>query len=1060
MANKHLVKRSAVTGRAPVTAELDFGELALNFADGKLYYKDVNGNLQYFAAGEPGSGGVGGEGSSVTVDTTPPQNPLNGDLWWNSEDATLYIYYTDSDSSQWVVANQGNVISTGADVDLTSVSSSIVPDSNEVYDLGSPDMRWKDLYLSGNTINLGGATIKTDASSGAIALLPQPTVENPNPSGVVISPTGGVTVVETTGGELAVGAIEEAATSPTAAPVPIDITTTAPQDGQSLIWQSANSKFVPGNVSGGGSGGSSLSVYAEIEDLPMSSVLAGTMAFVSGNNRLYLWNGVGWFNIALINTTPTITGGLNSAYVFATDGTPVVLTLIANDPEGVPLTWSYQVTSGVVGNTATISQSNNVFTITPSSSDDDAGLFQLTFIASDGINVATASSVFTLAFGTADTYYNQSVVVLTTATDTGNNNSFVDSSGNSVSVIRNGNTTQGTLSPYSPNGWSGLFDGTGDYLSTPYSSELFDWWTEDFTIEAWVYPTSFTGWSYLDGLNIKPTLIGNNAFNSSTNYWSFGLTTTGSVHFAYFNGSAQGAGTSAAANLNAWNHIALVKSGSSVTLYLNGVGTSIGNVSGTPQSSTGTPLTIGAGNNAYINGYVSNLRVVKGTAVYTSNFTVPTTSLTVIAGTSLLALQSNRLIDTSTNNLIITRSGDVSVQAYSPFRAKDIYSASVVGGSAYFDGTGDYLSAIVGSAPGTGDFTFESWAYFTNLSAARLIFTTRSGNTTDGLQVQLTTGGQWKVGYAGIDFISTATGTGTVNQWYHVAVTRASGTVTLWVNGISMGSSARGQDFSNTAVRLGLSAENLLPMFGYISNARYTIGTALYTDTFTPPTAPLTPTSETALLINSGNADIYDETGKVVLETVGSATVNTSVKKYGNGSILLNGTTDYVTIPNNPVLNFASGDFTVEAWVYPTAATGEHGIVSLYGYSSNRRSWYIALDGTKLEIRFSSAGSSATATLLESSSGAVALNEWQHVAFVRSGTSMTGYVNGVSVVSGTFSGSLYNNLIDPVIIGAVGPTITGFFQGYISDVRITKGVARYISSFTPPTEQLGFTNPL
>jgi hypothetical protein len=52
MSNKHLIKRSAVAGRAPVTAELDYGELALNFADGKLYYKDPNGDLQFFVSGE------------------------------------------------------------------------------------------------------------------------------------------------------------------------------------------------------------------------------------------------------------------------------------------------------------------------------------------------------------------------------------------------------------------------------------------------------------------------------------------------------------------------------------------------------------------------------------------------------------------------------------------------------------------------------------------------------------------------------------------------------------------------------------------------------------------------------------------------------------------------------------------------------------------------------------------------------------------------------------------------------------------------------------------------
>ncbi len=75
-----------------------------------------------------------------------------------------------------------------------------------------------------------------------------------------------------------------------------------------------------------------------------------------------------------------------------------MLTLVASDPEGLPITWSYQVTSGSLGSTATIVQSGNVFTITPSTNTDHAGTFGVTFTASDGVNLATAASTFTLSF--------------------------------------------------------------------------------------------------------------------------------------------------------------------------------------------------------------------------------------------------------------------------------------------------------------------------------------------------------------------------------------------------------------------------------------------------------------------------------------------------------------------------------------------------------------------------------------------------------------------------------------------------------------------------------------
>ncbi len=139
--------------------------------------------------------------------------------------------------------------------------------------------------------------------------------------------------------------------------------------------------------------------YATASDLPLIGNSSGDIAFVDGLNRLFIWNGSGWYNIALINTNPTITTVPNASYSFATDGTPIVLTLEAQDPEGLPIIWSYVVTSGSLGSTATVAQVDNEFTITPSSVQADIGSFSLTFTASDGVNLATASSSFTLAFG-------------------------------------------------------------------------------------------------------------------------------------------------------------------------------------------------------------------------------------------------------------------------------------------------------------------------------------------------------------------------------------------------------------------------------------------------------------------------------------------------------------------------------------------------------------------------------------------------------------------------------------------------------------------------------------
>ena len=106
-------------------------------------------------------------------------------------------------------ASQPNITSVGTLTSLT-VSGNIVPSANVTYDLGSANYRFRDLYLSGNTIDLAGATIKTDANTGAIALVPQPTEATPNPSALIISTTGTISTAATTGGDISANAISNA----------------------------------------------------------------------------------------------------------------------------------------------------------------------------------------------------------------------------------------------------------------------------------------------------------------------------------------------------------------------------------------------------------------------------------------------------------------------------------------------------------------------------------------------------------------------------------------------------------------------------------------------------------------------------------------------------------------------------------------------------------------------------------------------------------------------------------------------------------------------------------
>lgn len=133
---------------------------------------------------------------------------------------------------------------------------------------------------------------------------------------------------------------------------------------------------------------------ANSSDLPLTNVVPGTKAFSTEENKLFLATGNGWFEIALLeNTSPTITTGADASYALSGDGTPTVITLSATDPEGVPITWGYQVTSGSLEDT-TVTNEGGVFTITPGTTE---ATFNLTFTASDGVNIDTSATTFTLS---------------------------------------------------------------------------------------------------------------------------------------------------------------------------------------------------------------------------------------------------------------------------------------------------------------------------------------------------------------------------------------------------------------------------------------------------------------------------------------------------------------------------------------------------------------------------------------------------------------------------------------------------------------------------------------
>jgi Concanavalin A-like lectin/glucanases superfamily len=626
------------------------------------------------------------------------------------------------------------------------------------------------------------------------------------------------------------------------------------------------------------------------------------------------------------------------------------------------------------------------------------------------------------------------------------NNTFLDSSSNNFTITRNGNTTQGSFSPYG-NLWSHYFDGNSDYLSVA-SNSAFWFGSGDFTVEVYVYPTRASG---------KTSLITGiwSDTDPSAQSWLLSLNSSGQFSFIIDPADTILFTSDSVVPNNKWTHLAITRSGNTWRMFIDGVIAKTATNTTTLANGSGF-LGIGGHSSMFdatttFNGYMSSLRIVKGTALYTSNFTPSTTPLTAVSGTSLLTCQSNRFKDNSSNNFTITRNGDVSVQRFSPFNPTSPYSTSVIGGSGYFDGVGDYLTVPSSSslALGSGAYTVEGFVYLASYTAggSSTIFSVAA---TGGSGFYVNSAGNPLVDIWGTGILATSTGVVPLNQWVHVAFVRtstATNGLTFYINGVSAGTATDNRTWSATGTGyIGGIPGYAANVNGYLSNIRVVKGTAVYTTTFTPPTAPLTAITNTSLLCNFTNAGIYDSAMLNDLETVGNAQVSTAIKKYGTGSLSFDGTGDGIRTASIPPMSLGTGDFTMEFWLYPLSQPSSFNAV-IGTSASGGPILNLRGSGTSTSIGLNAYGSADIFNI----SYTFTQSTWVHVAVTRSGTSLKLFINGTQ--TGT---TVTNSTNFSGYISEIGTADNGnqYFNGYIDDLRITKGVARYTANFTPPTQQL------
>ena len=382
------------------------------------------------------------------------------------------------------------------------------------------------------------------------------------------------------------------------------------------------------------------------------------------------------------------------------------------------------------------------------------------------------------------------------------------------------------------------FDGD-DYLNIPEDTD-FELGTTNFTAEAWYYAdSSMNTGQYNTILSMGwPFQL----------YWhdrqfKFWASSSGASGNYFVSGSSFNTGNNTAPQ-DGWNHVAVSRSGSTFRIFLNG------ELKDTATSSTGiadpeSATAIGRfapNNNLYATGKVSNLRYIKGTALYTSYFIPSATALTSVTNTKLLCCNKSTVTGSTVTPTTITAVGNPQSSTSNPFNQTS-YSVD-------FDGNGDDLefTSSTDFTMGTGDFTWEAWlkpASWSN-NAWNTVFNAGTGSNQGSLWVGQNNSNEFVVRAFNVADQLTCSTLPSVNQWTHVVASRSGSTLKLFYNGTQQESVSNSYNFtSGDAIFIGQDGHNSR-FTGKVSNLRLVKGQALYTSTFTAPTKPLYVTSASA----------------------------------------------------------------------------------------------------------------------------------------------------------------------------------------------------------------------
>jgi len=389
-------------------------------------------------------------------------------------------------------------------------------------------------------------------------------------------------------------------------------------------------------------------------------------------------------------------------------------------------------------------------------------------------------------------------------------------------------------------------------------------------------------------------------------------------------------------------------------------------------------------------------------------------------------------------------------------------------GSCLFQSSGSSFLTITDSgghpdfALGTGDFTVEFWARFI-ASPGNEGFFGETGDST-GMRAwyehsgsQLSLGGSAQVNFTSWQVSDT--------NFHHIAFVRKNGMASCYVDGTQIGTTqAWTVDATYTAdMRFGARNAAIMYMDGRMDEIRVST-IARYLADFTPATAAFTTDQYTALLLHCDGIDTstdFPDSSVVryphTMTAVGTAQVDTTYKKFGTGSLLQTATGAALTTPASDDFNINIGDWTIDFWVRFTDYTASNYFCG-QRETDPVKAWYISkyADGgdDSNKLRYSCTGGTGVyhGTYEMASTWSPANNTWYHLAFVRSGSTAYIFIDGVS--QSVYQERAFNSTEvtrDALMKVAGYHTLTTSLVGGMDEFRISKGIARWTSDFTPST---------